>query len=134
MPPFIASVQCQIGAEGRCRTQCAAFIWLLCFGVYLHLQHEYAAVNVSVSASASSSQTRSHVCVWSSGPKTQSQSQPLDSTGFHFGLEKPHIGIAPLPFLVAKTDCIIMKVKCIAQMATAMAMSVTRCNTARRCK
>lgn len=44
-------------------------------------------------------------------------------------MEKPHIGIAPLPFLVAKTDCIIMKVKCIAQMA--MAMAVTRRNSSK---
>ncbi|XP_033157453.1 uncharacterized protein LOC117139318 [Drosophila mauritiana] len=63
-----ASVQCQIAAEGRCRMQCAVFIWFLRLDVYLHLQHEYAAVNVSVSASASPSQTRSHVCVefWTS--------------------------------------------------------------------
>jgi len=59
MPPFIASVQCQIGAEGRCRMQRAGFIWFLRSDVYLHRQHEYVSASVSVSVSAS--ETRASV-------------------------------------------------------------------------
>jgi len=51
---------------------------------------------------------------------------PYAVNWFSFSAWKNHtFGIArrSLPFLVAKSDCIIMKVKCIAQMA---AMAVTR--------